>query len=245
MKLQVKEFAVLSGVSVRTLHYYDEIGLLHPPFVDEQNGYRYYNEASLARMQEICFYRELDFPLKTILEILSDPNYNRQEAFASQRKLLILKKNRLERLIQALDDAEKGAIDMNAFDNKEYEAACTEYKKEVKERWGKTEAYREHETKTAGYTKDTWNAVHAGLDAIFASFAACMKAGDDPTSENAHSLVKELQSYITEHYYTCTKEILAGLGQMYTADERFRKNIDSHAEGTAAFVSEAIAWHSK
>ena len=107
MKMQIKEFAKLTGVSVRTLHYYDEIGLLKPAFVDEQNGYRFYDENSLLRMQEILFYRELDFPLKSILEILSSPDYVKQKALAEQRKLLELKKDRLERIIDALDGATK------------------------------------------------------------------------------------------------------------------------------------------
>ena len=107
MKMQINEFAKLAGVSIRTLHYYDEIGLLKPAFVDEQNGYRFYDEISLERMQEILFYRELDFELKSIAEILSSPDYDKQKALAEQRKLLILKKERLERIIAALDSAEK------------------------------------------------------------------------------------------------------------------------------------------
>ena len=117
MKMQIKEFAALCGVSVRTLHYYDEIGLLKPPFVDEQNGYRFYDERSLERMLEILFYRELDFPLKSILEILSSPDYDKKEAFRKQKELLALKKKRLERLISALDEAEQGGIPMNTFNH--------------------------------------------------------------------------------------------------------------------------------
>ena len=113
MKMQIKEFAKISGVSVRTLHYYDEIGLLKPAFVDGQNGYRFYDEASLERMQEILFCRELDFPLKSITEILASPNYDKQKALAEQKRLLTLKKDRLERLIVALEQAEKGEITMH------------------------------------------------------------------------------------------------------------------------------------
>ena len=98
MKLQIKEFAELTGVSVRTLHYYDEIGLLKPSFVDERNGYRFYDETSLERMQEILFYRELDFSLKSIGEILVSPNYDKQKVLAEQRRLLMPKKERLRRI---------------------------------------------------------------------------------------------------------------------------------------------------
>ena len=240
MKMQIKEFAKLTGVSVRTLHYYDEIGLLKPALVDAQNGYRFYDENSLLRMQEILFYRELDFPLKSILEILSSLDYDKQKALAEQRKLLELKKERLERIIDALDGATKGKVTMAAFDNSDYETARKQYEVEAKERWGETEAYKEHAEKTAKYTKDKWQAVNDGLMAVFAKFTECMNNGNTADSDEAHLLVKELQNYITENYYTCTKEILAGLGQMYVADERFKTNIDKNGNGTAEFVSQAI-----
>lgn len=241
MKMQINEFAKLAGVSVRTLHYYDEIGLLKPAFVDKKNGYRVYDEISLERMQEILFYRELDFELKSIAEILSSPDYDKQKALAEQRKLLILKKERLERIIAALDSAEKGKITMSAFDNSDYETARKQYETEAKQRWGETDAYKEHAGKTANYTKDKWQEVNDGLMTVLVKFAACMKDGNTADSDEAQALVKELQNYITENYYTCTNEILAGLGQMYVADERFKNNIDKHAPGTAAFISEAIA----
>ncbi|MGN0610848.1 MAG: MerR family transcriptional regulator, partial [Ruminiclostridium sp.] len=117
MKLYIREFAKLTGVSVRTLHYYDEIGLLKPSFVDEQNGYRYYDENTLCRMQEILFYRELQFSLKEIRMILSSPDYDKQNTLKEQKHLLTLKKERLERLISALDGAMKGEkISMDIFD---------------------------------------------------------------------------------------------------------------------------------
>ena len=243
--MQINEFAKLVSVSVRTLHYYDEIGLLKPAFVDEQNGYRFYDETSLERMQEILFYRELDFELKSIAEILSSPDYDKQKALAEQRKLLILKKERLERIIAALDSAEKGTITMTAFDNSDYETARKQYEAEVKRRWGETAAYKEHAEKTASYSKDQWQAVTDGLMAVLAKFAECMKEGHTTDSNEAQVLVKELQNYITKSHYTCTNEILAGLGQMYVADERFKANIDQHAPGTAEFISEAITTYCK
>ena len=114
------------------------------------------------------------------------------------------------------------------------------YDKEVKRRWGETAAYKEHAEKTASYSKEKWQDVNDGLMTVLAQFAVCMKDGHAPDSDEAQALVKELQNYITENYYTCTDEILAGLGQMYVADERFKNNIDQHAPGTAAFISEAI-----
>lgn len=236
MKMQIKEFAEFTGVSVRTLHYYDEIELLVPAYVDGQTGYRYYDGNSLLRMQEILFYRELDFSLKSIREILSSPNYDAKGALTEQKKLLTLKKERLEKLILAVDDAMKGENVMRAFDNSEFE----KYKAEAKEKWGGTEAYKEYEEKTKEYSGDKWSGLAKGLEEVMAEFAACMKKGDEPAKPEAQELVKKLQAFITENYYLCTDEILAGLGQMYVADERFKRNIDKHGEGTAEFIREAI-----
>ena len=241
MKMQIKEFAAFTGVSVRTLHYYDEIGLLRPADVDRTTGYRFYDEDSLLRMQEILFYRELDFSLKSIGEILSSPNYHKSKVLQDQKKLLMLKKERLERLIRAIDDAENGEKVMKAFDNSEFE----NYKTEAKERWGNTDAYKEHAEKAKTYGKDKWSSLAAEMDIIFGEFAVCMKNGTAPDGEETQSLVRKLQNHITENYYHCTGEILAGLGRMYVADERFKNNIDQHADGTAAYVSEAIAHYSK
>lgn len=238
--MHINQFAKLTGVSVRTLHYYDEIGLLKPAFVDEQNGYREYDEKSLERMVEILFYRELDFPLKSIAKILSSPDYDKAAAIRKQKELLMLKKERLERLIFALDKAEKGEIPMNTFNNNEYEKARKKYAAEVKQRWGSTDAYKESEQKTAEYSDDKRSEVNEGLNAVFAEFSAALNNGATPESETAQLLVKKLQTYITDNFYTCTPEILAGLGQMYAADERFKSNIDQNGIGTAEFVSEAI-----
>lgn len=241
MKLHIREFAKLTGVSVRTLHYYDEIGLLKPSFVDEQNGYRYYDENTLCRMQEILFYRELQFSLKEIRMILSSPDYDKQNALKEQKHLLTLKKERLERLISALDGAMKGEkISMDIFDNSEFEAKREEYAKEAKEKWGGTAAYKESEVKTAGYSADKWNKVNSAMDELIAEFAECLRNGFAPDSKEAQELVKRWQDFITDNYYTCTKEILAGLAEMYVSDERFMKNIDRHGDGTARFMSDAI-----
>ncbi|MGN0642891.1 MAG: MerR family transcriptional regulator [Huintestinicola sp.] len=241
MKMHINDFAKLTGVSVRTLHYYDEIGLLKPCAVDEQNRYRYYDESSLMRMQEILFYRELDFPLKDIRTILSSPDYSKQTALKEQKRLLTLKKERLERLISALDSAMKGEkITMNVFDNSEFEAQREQYAKEAKEKWGGTAAYKESAKKTKSYTKEKWNEVNSGMDSIIAEFSECRKNGSSPDSAEAQVLVKKWQDFITDNYYTCTKEILSGLGEMYAADERFKANIDRHGNGTAEFMCAAI-----
>ena len=119
------------------------------------------------------------------------------------------------------------------------------YEIEARSRWGTTDAYREHEEKTKHYTKEKWAEANGGLMAIFAEFAACKASGASTDSAEAQALVAKLQAHITANYYTCTDEILAGLGKMYIADERFKKNIDKYGEGTAEFVSTAIAVYCK
>ena len=114
------------------------------------------------------------------------------------------------------------------------------YRKEIRDRYGDTDAYREHEQKTKSYTKEKWAEANDGLMAIFAEFAACKKNGVSADSDEAQALVAKLQAHITANYYTCTDEILAGLGKMYVADERFKKNIDKYGEGTAEFAAEGI-----
>lgn len=115
------------------------------------------------------------------------------------------------------------------------------HKAEAQEKWGQTAAYKEHAEKTKNYPQEKWNDLAAEMDQIMAEFAVCMKNGEPADAAPAQALVKKLQSHITEHYYHCTDEILSGLGQMYVADERFKNNIDKHADGTAAFISQAIA----
>lgn len=246
MKMSVKEFAALCGVSARTLRYYDGIGLLKPAAVDKYSGYRFYDGDSLVRMQEILFYRELDFSLKSISDILSSPDHDRRKAMEEQKRLLTLKKQRLERLIEALDEAqtpEQGGIIMNfeAFDNSGYEAALREYAAEAREKWGGSEAYAEYEKKSENYSAEKQGEIISAMDGIIAEFADFLKSGEAPDSEAALSLVKRWRDFITENYYKCTDDILSGLGKMYAADERFRKNIDLHGEGTADFMSQAIA----
>lgn len=178
MMLRIKEFARLTGVSVRTLHFYDEIGLLKPTSVDEQNGYRFYDEYALTRMQEILFYRELDFSLKEIQIILSSQDRDKQNTLIEQKHLLTLKKARLERLISALDSIMKGEIvNMNIFDNSEFERKRNEYAKEAKAKWGNTAAYKESIEKTANYSTDKQKQINSAMDEKIAEFAEIYQQG--------------------------------------------------------------------
>ena len=234
----VKEVSRITGVSVRTLHHYDAIGLLRPTQVTE-SGYRLYDDTALQRLQTILFFRELEFPLQEIKDILDTPNFDPREALADQIHLLELRKQHLENLIAHARKIHKtGVIDLNfkPFDKHEMDA----YAAEAKAKWGKTEAYQEYEKKSSG--KDVQNG--DALMAIFAEIGAVRHL--DPAAPEVQALVGKIQNHITAHFYNCTNPILAGLGQMYVADERFKANIDrAGGEGTAEFAAKAIEIYCK
>lgn len=240
LRNSISEMARLSGVSVRTLHYYDEIGLLKPSEVISETGYRYYDETAVAKLQQILFFRELDFPLKEILKMMSASDFNKNDALVKQRELLMLKKARLGKLIKLLDANLKGDTTMSfkEFDTTKIDEAREKYAKEVESRWGNTDAYIQSQKKTKEYSKEDWAKVTENMDEILKKFAS--QIGNPPESQEVQSLVQEWQQYITDTYYDCTKEILAGLGQMYIMDERFTKNMDKFGEGTTKLISEGI-----
>ena len=217
--------------------YYDKIGLLHPAKYTEA-GYRLYNDAALETLQQILLFRELEFPLKDIKEIISRPDFDRSKALEQQIKLLTLKKEHIENLI----DLAKGIkllgvrkLKFEAFDTSKID----EYAAQAKAYWGKTPAYKEFEEKSRGRTKEEDKKIYQGMIDIFGEFGQIRNT--EPSSKDAQALVKKLQDYITEHMYTCTKKILSSLGKMYAGGGDFTKNIDSYGgEGTAEFTSQAI-----
>lgn len=237
--MKIREVAKLSGVTVRTLHYYDEVGILKPSEVTE-SGYRIYSNENLQTLQQILFFRELHFSLNEIREIMNNPNYDKAEALSKQRELLVQKRERMDGLINLIDKTIKGERNMSfkEFDMKEIEANKKKYVKEVKERFGDTDAYKECNEKTSSYNEDKWKAVTEEGNKIFKEFSACR--GLEPSDKKVQSLVLKWQNHITNNFYNCTKEILAGLGLMYIQDERFKNNIDISGEGTAEFMSKAI-----
>jgi DNA-binding transcriptional MerR regulator len=244
MKKTVHEVAKLTGISVRTLHYYDEIGLLLPSETTEA-GYRLYDDTALERLQQILFFRELEFPLKNIAQIMGSPSFDQRKAMENHRNLLLLKRQRLDGLLHLVDDILKGEQEMSfkEFDRTEIENTQKKYAKEAEERWGGTDAYAESATKTKAYTKEDWARIQSEAQKIHEAFAASMeKAPRDPAVQK---LVKDWQDHITQNYYTCTNEILAGLGEMYVADERFTKNINQYGKGLALFMSIAIQEYCK
>ena len=236
----VHEVSALSGVSIRALQYYDQIGLLRPSARTEA-GYRLYDDADMERLQQILLFRELEFPLKEIKEILERPSFDRQTALEQQIKLLTLKKERWDALIRlACDIKEKGdhIMRFQAFDKSKIDA----YAAEAKAWWGNTDAYREYEAKTGHQSPKEQQEAGDGLMQILAGFGSLKEnAASDPAVQTR---VKALQDYITAHFYTCTDEILAGLGKLYAAGGDFTENIDrAGGAGTAAFASQAIEFY--
>ena len=238
----VKEVSKISGVSVRTLHHYDAIGLLKPTRVTEA-GYRLYDDSALRRLQTVLLFRELQFPLKEIREILDAPGFDPTDALKQQISLLELQRQHLDDLIahaRKIQSTGVTPMDFSPFDRSKMD----EYAAQAKEKWGNTEAYREFEQKTAGQTREQMSAAGDALMDIFAEFGAIRHLS--PASHDAQALVAKLQDFITRHYYTCTKQILRGLGQMYIAGDSMTENIDNAGgPGTAQFAHEAIEIYCK
>ena len=238
--MTVNEVSKLTGVSIRTLQYYDKIGLLHPAKYTEA-GYRLYDDAALETLQQILLFRELEFPLKEIKEIIGSPDFDRSKALGQQIELLRLKKEHIENLIELAKGIKLLGVrnlKFDAFDTRKID----EYAAQAKASWGQTPAYKEYEEKAKGRTKEEDKKIYQGMIDIFAEFGAIRES--DPASGEAQALVKKLQEYITEHMYTCTNEILSELGKMYAGGGDFTKNIDSFGgEGTAEFASKAIEYY--
>lgn len=238
----VKQVSRLTGVSVRTLHHYDAIGLLKPSQVTEA-GYRLYDDTALEKLQTILLFRSLQFPLKQIREILDSPGFDPKEAIADQIQLLLLQREQLDKLISHAQQIQKEGIftmDFTPYDTSKLDA----YAAEAKEKWGASQAYKEFEEKTADVTSQQMRSAADGLMDIFTEFGAVRSLS--PGDSQAQALVKKLQDYITAHFYTCTKPILSGLGQLYIAGDSMTENIDkAGGTGTAQFVHEAIVFYTK
>lgn len=244
MRLSIGSLSRLSGVSVRALHHYDQIGLLQPSEV-AASGYRYYDDAAVERLWQILFYRELDFPLTEIGEILSSPAFDRTRALTEHRNLLMQKRERLDRLIELVSNAMKGESNMEfkPFDHSEYDAMRDQYAEEAKARWGNTDAYRQSAKRAAKWTEADKARVQKESNEIFSAFASL--AGTDPADARVQALVARWKSFISESYYDCSNEMLAGLGLMYLEDQRFTENLDKFGAGTAKLMSDAIAVYCK
>lgn len=231
----IKEASKIAGVSVRTLQYYDKIGLLNPTSYSEA-GYRLYSDKNLETLQQILLFRELEFPLKEIKEIINNQHFDKYTALEQQIELLTLKKEHLETLInfaESIREMEINNMEFTAFDKKKID----NYKKQAKAFWGDTEAFKEFQEKTRNISEVS--IINQQLMMIFAAFGKIKL--DNYDSKEAQTLVKKLQDFITNHLYHCSNDILLSLGKMYMDDSDFTQNIDGFAgEGTALFVNKAI-----
>ncbi len=237
MKITIHEAAALAGVTPKTLRYYDKLGLLHPAEVTA-SGYRLYGDAELRRLQEILLLRELEFPLREIAALLDVPD--RTQALRRQRALLEQKCQRLEGIIALVDHLLKGdeKMHLETFRNDALVQAREAYAQEAKSRWGETAAYQESQRRDAARTADERLAIQSEYEHLLNQFASHI--GENPACPAVQALIADWQAHITHWYYPCTSEMLASLGEMYTGDARFTKNIDAGHPGTAALMSAAI-----
>jgi DNA-binding transcriptional MerR regulator len=244
MRYTVKKLSEMAGVSIRTLHYYDEIGLLKPMRKEESN-YRYYDFAQLKRLQQILYFRELEFSLEEIKKILDAPHFDAIKAMFEQKKLLEMQRDRLNTLIETLTNAiekEKGGETMN--DDQIYaglsKQQIEEYKKEAKDRWGETDAYKQSMERVKSWTKNDWDEIKSESAAIYQAIADNMDKGIES---------KEIQEQIAKHhnhinrFYDCSLEIYQGLGNMYVADPRFTAFYEKIKPGMAQFMHEAMDFY--
>lgn len=238
----VKQISELTGVSVRTLHHYDAIGLLRPTTVTEA-GYRLYDEDALQRLRQILLFRELGFPLKNIPAILDAGEVERRAVLQRQMEMLEEKRSRLQNRISLaafLKLTEVNNMDFENFDAKQ----MNDHSAQAKALWGKTEAYREYQVKAKGRSRETDQALGDDLMGLFRELGTLREYPAD--SEPVQQWVKRLQTFITEHYYTCTRQILYGLGQMYADGGSMTENIDNAGgAGTGEFARDAIMVYCK
>lgn len=233
----VHEVSKLTKVSVRTLHYYDSIGLLSPTTVTE-SGYRLYDDTALERMQHILLFRELGFPLKEIKQILDSSDFDRNRALEQQIELLTLKKEHLENLInfaRGIKAIGVRYLDFSAFDTSKID----EYAMQAKALYGKSDSYKEYEEKTKGKTNEEIQSISEDMLQLFVEFGQMMK--EEPSSDKVQEQVKRLRDFINDNFYTCSNKMLKVLGKMYSGGGSITENIDkAGGVGTAEFVAKAI-----
>lgn len=244
MAYTVNQLAKLAGITPRTLRFYDKAGLLSPAG-HHANGYRHYGDKEMIRLQQILFFRELDFPLGEIKSMLESPTFDVKESLAYQKRLLTLKKRRLEKIISSIDATvrtmqnNQQPTDRDIYGDWATDEEIASYKKEAKERWGNTDAYKQTQERTKHYTKEDWAKLRDDGDKFMKSVVAVMAKG--PTSP-------EMQEKIAQHYnslrtfYEPNLEMYRGLANMYVADPRFTKYYEKYAPGLAEFFKEAMLY---
>ena len=244
MKYTVKQLADLAGISIRTLHHYDEVGVLKPSFVAE-NGYRYYEEPEMLKLQQILFFKELEFSLEDILDMLNAPDFDVAKAMEDHKKLLELKRDRLTNLISNVEDTIKTLHDKGNMNTQNLFASFADdqieaYKAEAKQRWGHTDAYQQSMERTKHWTKqDSKNATQGWKD-LTQQLADTMDQGFD-SPEFQELMEKQYQSI--QQFYDCSLEMFRNLSDMYVEDPRFRENYEKFRPGLAKFMQKAIHYY--
>lgn len=243
MSYSVGQVAGLAGVTIRTLHHYDEIGLLSPSGRSAA-GYRIYEEDDLERLQRILFYRELGFALEEIATIVDDPRSDVVGHLRRQRELLTERIKRLRAMVEAIDyemEAQKMGIRLTPEERFEVfgDFRPEDYAEEAERRWGDAEAYRQSQRRVASYTKEDWLKIKAEEEEVRANLAAAFAAGLAPDSDEAMAAAEAHRQHITRWFYDCGYDIHRGLTDMYVNDDRFRAHYDALAPGLAQFIREA------
>lgn len=245
MVYKVKEVAEIAGVSVRTLHHYDQIGLLKPKSVSPA-GYRLYTDENLEQLQQILFFKEIGFNLKDIEDILARPDFDRKQALQVHQELLEKKKKRLEDIIKTVKktiDSIEGGRKMNqnemfdGLDMAKIKKYQEDYAEEARQKYGKDIVDRTLK-KTSRYTKEDWAAIKADQEAIQNKIANAIDRG--PADPQVQDAVAAWRQHITTNYYDCKLEIFRGLGDLYVNDERFKANYEKIKPGMAKFMREAM-----
>lgn len=245
----MKDVARIAGISVRTLHHYDEIKLLVPQR-RSRAGYRLYVDDDLLRLQQILIGRELGLSLEEIRRSLDDPGFDRRKALLSQRKQLMARASQTQTMIQAVDAAlamldrkkKGGNMDLKkifgGFDPSKYED-------EVKERWGDTDAYKESVKRTKNYTEEDWKRLQAEQSDLYKDAFAALKSGVNPSDPKAMDIAERHRLSIDRWFYPCSHAMHEGLASLYETDSRFKENIDKHGEGMTDFLVAAIRANAK
>ncbi|MFJ9153800.1 MerR family transcriptional regulator [Streptomyces sp. NPDC102270] len=244
MSYSVGQVAGFAGVTVRTLHHYDDIGLLVPS-ERSHAGHRRYSDADLDRLQQILFYRELGFPLDEVAALLDDPATDPRAHLRRQHELLTARIEKLQKMAAAVEHAMEArtmGIDLTpeekfeVFGDKDPE----QYAEEAEQRWGGTEIYAESQRRAARYTKDDWKRITAAVNDWEQRYTALMAAGEPPTGERAMDMAEEHRRHISTWYFECPYEMHTCLAEMYVSDERFTAYYDSMREGLAEHLKDAI-----
>ena len=246
MTYTIQELAKLSNVSVRTLHHYHEIGLLVPTR-NKQNQYRIYKEADLLQLQQILFFRELDFSLKDIGNIVNNPQFDMSQALKDHKRMILAKKKRLDLLLNTIDTTLNNLNNKKPMTDTELYGSFSQHEidalaKEAKARWGNTDAYKEFENKTKGKTSEQMKALGAKGDAIFQEMVSHLEKNVD--TPEVQKLIQKHYEYL-HNFYTPSLEMYKGLAEMYITDERFRAYFEKFHKNLPQFVHDAMVWFVK